>query len=402
MRTIVVRQAGREGCGIAALRTLLIYLSHDRNYRYLTIEGHPPYSLEALTKAAAKEGLRIEFRRAICVSSIREADVFPLLVLTKTPKGNGHLLLVTQISDKGLAALDPAAGRRTIKIPDFEAIWTGIYAEVLSYEPKKASWRKKRILPIGPLVAEIALELGSNTALLFGFYFLNGSGSFCYPITCFFVFALTMILRRFLSTRTLKKFDQRWLGATFDKDPRRFRENYERFNSFKNDLFASPLQFFSSLFLLCALAFLLGTNNPSFFLALAGVGVFQGLWVYLLTGSLKRKRRRLTVTEESLFSAPLSPGEASTALSTLGKATYQLADEIGYSKIVFYAFCLALTFLCFIGQPVVSLNFYLFHFFGVLAGGEAFEKMFLFLFSRPYREEDEEYFREYLAKDSDS
>lgn len=402
MRTTIVRQAGREGCGLAALKTLLIFLSHDRNYRYLTIEGHPPYSLETLTRAAAEEGLIIEFRRAVCSSSIRQADVFPLLVLTKTQKGNGHLLLVTKINQKGLVTLDPAAGRRTIKIQDFEEIWTGIFGQVLSYKPQKARWRRKKILPIRSLVAGIVLEFLSNAALLFGFYFLNGSGSFYCPISCFFVFALTMILRRFLSTRTLKKFDQRWLGATFDKNVRRFRENYERFNSYKSDLFASPIQFFSSLFLLLALGFLLGTNNPAFFLALAGVGVFQGLWVFLLAGSLKRKRRRLTITEESLFSIPLSHPEASAALSSLGKATYRIADEIGYSKIVFYAFCLALTFLCFVGQPVVSLNFYLFHFFGVLAGGEAFEKMFLFLFSQPSREEDEEYFREYLAKDNDS
>ncbi|MCI1244984.1 MAG: cysteine peptidase family C39 domain-containing protein [Bacilli bacterium] len=401
MRIKTIRQPGEKGCGLAALRMLLVYLSHDRNYRFLTIEGHPPYSLELLSKAAQREGLRLEFRRALAPSAIRGADKLPMLVLLKRD-GCEHMAVVERIDRRGIVLLDPAEGRRRVPFSDFEEAWTCLFGEIVSYKRKKVSCRKGKIQPVWPSFVSALIEFAANAALLFGFYFMNGKGSFLFPIGCFSAFGILTILRRFLSVRIMRKFDGRWLISTYDGDPSRFRENYVRYNSYKRDFLASPLDCCSAAFLLVALGFLVGANNPSFFIALGAVGVYEGVTASLFAWRLRKRRSALESMEDSLFAKALKPQEAFSKLARINDETYGIADRLGYSKIVFYVFCLAITFFCFLGQGTPSLNFYLFHFFGVLAAGEAFDRTFSFIFSEPEREGDEAYFREYFAKKADS
>ena len=400
VKTIIVRQAGQEGCGLAALRTLLVNLSHNQNYRYLTLEGHPPYSLAQLRDTAQKEGLKLEFRRAVETSAIRKADKFPLLAVLKTSTGADHMVIVSGLKNGKLIVLDSSEGKKLIPYEDFEAVWTCIYGEVVSYEPKVCSFHKPSIVPTWPLAIQIIIELISDGALLCGFYFMDGSGSFIYPVTFFMIFALSAVLRRVLGTYFLKKFDLKWLGSIYDKNPSHFRTNYEHYHQFKGFLFVSPFDCCSALFLLLALAFLIGVNNPSFFIALGAIGVYEGLASLLFSRRLRKRRKVLAETEESLFSGRLDEKETFLRLDSLNKETYDIADGIGNFRVVFYALCLALTFLCFIGQNSVSLNFYLFHFFGLITAGDSFERCFSYLLSMPLREEETEYFREYFAKKS--
>jgi predicted double-glycine peptidase len=399
---IIVRQAGKEGCGLAALRTLLVNLSHDRNYRYLTLNGHPPYSLANLREAAKKEGLKLDFRRAVATSAIRTADRFPFLAVMKTPSGSDHMILVTSLSKKGVRVLDPTDGRKVITFAEFERTWTLIFGEVISYEKRKAPCHRPDITPLWPMAIEISIEILADVALLFGFYFMNGNGSFLYPVACFSAFGLGSVLRRYLATLFLKKFDKRWLLATYDADPNRFRLNYEHYHSYKRCLFASPFDCFSALFLLLAMSFLVGSNNPSFFVAFGAIGVYEGVAALLFSRHLRKRREALAEAEESLFSGCLPENETFLRLASLNKETYDIADRIGYFRIVFYAVCLALTFLCFLGQSLITLNFYLFHFFAILTSGDAFERAFGYLLSEPFREEEKEYFNEYFAKNNAS
>lgn len=395
----IIRQADEQGCGLAALRTLLVHLSHDRHYAYLTMEGHPPYSLSSLQKAATKEGLTVEFRRAVAVSSIRQGERFPLLAIMKKD-GREHMVIVERAVRGGLLLADPAKGHRRVRYEDFEKDWTQIYGEIISYERKKCTYRKTKIVPAGAMVLGISVELLANVSLLVGFYFMNGEGSFLLPVGAFLAFALFTILRRVLSTDTLKKFDGRWMGLTFDEDPKRFKTNYERYHSFKRNLLVCPFDFCSSLCLLGALAFLIGFNNPAFYIAFFAVGLYEALAVSFFEKRLRKRRDALEQDENALFAGNLTSQEALLKLSSLSETTYGIADRIGYSRIVFYALCLALTFLCFIGEGEVSLNFYLFHFFGVIAAGEAYSRIISFVVYEPIRNADGEYFREYLAKSS--
>lgn len=396
----IVYQGSASDCGLAALKSLLIAVSHDKNYRYLTADHGGPFSLAELIEMGKKEGLALEFRRVASKAEIENNPPVPFIALLGE-ENVPHAVVVSRIGRKSLTYLDPAEGPVTVKKTTFIEKWNGIFSQTLSYEKKPCPYRKESIKPLGSIVLAVLLEMGADAFLMCGFFYMNNEGNFLSPVLCFTGFALTAILRRCLETQSMKKFDERWLPLTYDSNENRFKDNYVHYHEFKKALFVSPLAFASAFFLLAALSFLIGANNPSYFIALSAIGVFEGVAAILFSGRLRGKRRSLSREEESLLASATDRQTALLRLQSINQTAYKIGDEISYLRIVTIAVCLASTFACFYGQTTITLNFFLFHFFALLSAAEQFERLFEYLMEEPIRQSEDEYFRQYLAKKRD-
>lgn len=76
----IIYQESEHGCGLAVLRMVLCDLQKQSNYQYLTLDGHPPYSLKQLEERASKEGVLLSFMRAENAEAIMDAKEFPMIL----------------------------------------------------------------------------------------------------------------------------------------------------------------------------------------------------------------------------------------------------------------------------------------------------------------------------------
>jgi hypothetical protein len=395
MRTLIRSEDG--GCGLAGLAMLLCDYSRDPNYRYLTLEGHPPYSLENLKAAAAKEGLELNFYRAAAKEDLFKNQDWPLLALYEK-EGESHLVVVDSLRKGYVKGRDPAEGYFRLKVTDFFALWTGVYGLPGDYKKQTCPYKKPKILaPWGPLGLGL-VELLAEGALWLGFYFIGQEGNFLWTILLFSLFALLEIGRRRLAVLFMKRFDQRWLLAVYDPDNARFESNYRHYQTERRFFFASPLELVSELILEIALVLLLGLNTPSFLYAVAGVLVFSSALALLLSKTFLVQGKALSREEKGLFRKGAPAESKIPALRALAEKSYRLGSMAEYSHYILVLADLALATIPVLQSQEATLNFYLFHFFALLVLSESFLKVWNLFFQWEEKEPEDRYFAEYLAK----
>lgn len=393
-----IYQGDEEGCGLACLRMALVLVSHQNNYRYLTMEGHPPYSLEQLRQAAAKEGLTITFKRVGDKEDLFHNTKWPVLLLLGE-EASSHCVLARRAWGKRILIDDPSAGRHWLKKEALFDRWNGIYGEVGPYFKSKCPYAKKSVdIPWLFSLASVS-EIASEAALYFGFYNVQKNSEYLYSVLAFALFGLFAILKRLFAVSGMKQFDKTYLERIYDEDNGRLRLNYEHYYRYKGLLFGGWIEFVSALFFSAALTALVGFNNPFFFASAAGYLVFAlvegGYW----GERIQAEKSQLEIDEKSLFASKDQPEEKMASLHLLNEKAYQLGDYLSYNEIIRFVLSLALALIPVLGFQEITLNYFLFHFFALLSIGEGFEKIVSFFVKARERSQEFDYFLEYFLKE---
>lgn len=393
-----IYQGDEEGCGLACLRMALVLVSHQKNYRYLTLEGHPPYSLEQLQKAAAKEGLNLAFKRVGDKQDLFRNTHWPIFLLLG-PEQDSHCVLARKAWRNRILVDDPSKGRHWVKSTELFDRWNGIYGEIASYFESKCPYKKKTLdIPWLFSLASIA-EIVAEAALYFGFYNVEKNADYLYSVLAFALFGLFSILKRLFAVSGMKAFDRDYLDLIYHEDPARLRLNYEHYYRYKGLLFGGWIEFVSALFFSAALTLLVGFNNPFFFASAGGYFAFAlfegGYWRKRLQG----EKGELENGEKALFQSKEEAEEKMASLHLLNEKAYQLGDYLSYNQIIRFVLSLALALIPVLGEQEITLNYFLFHFFALLSIGEGFEKIVSFFVKARERSQEFDYFLEYFLKE---
>ncbi|MFA6619793.1 MAG: cysteine peptidase family C39 domain-containing protein [Bacilli bacterium] len=398
IRVETIYQGDEEGCGLACLRMALVLASHQKNYRYLTLEGHPPYSLEQLHQAAAKEGLTLTFKRVGDKHDLFHNTNWPVFLLLGEEQ-NSHCVLARKVWRNRILIDDPSSGRHWIKSDRLFDRWNGIYGEISSYFESKCPYKKKSLdIPWLFSLASVT-EIASEAALYFGFYNVQKNADYLYSVLAFALFGLFSILKRLFAVGGMKAFDRDYLDFIYNEDRARLRLNYEHYYRYKGLLFGGWIEFVSALFFSTALTALIGFNNPFFFASAAGYLVFAlaegGYWSKRLQG----EKSELENGEKALFASKEEAEEKIASLHLLNEKAYQLGDYLSYNHIIRFVLSLALALIPVLGKREITLNYFLFHFFVLLSIGEGFEKIVSFFVKTRERSQEFDYFLEYFLKE---
>lgn len=392
-----IYQGDEEGCGLACLRMLLVYESKDKNYRYLTLDGHPPYSLEALRSTAGKEGLDILFKRAENKNSLMLNKKWPLLLLLGEGK-NPHMIFVEKRWRSSLLVYDPAAGREWRKAEEIIEKWDGVFGEVGSYVKERCSYHAPRSpLPFS-FIGACFTELLADASLYFAFFFLRDDGNAFYPIVLFACYGFLEIAKRLFSVNAMRSFDKTWLDRIFDPEKARLRKNYEHYYRYKSLLFASILEFVSGLSMTAGLCCLIGFNNAWFFVSVLGIVFYLSAESSLYFSSLQAKKKKIEEREKVLFLSDEVQEKKTEEIHAINEAAYGLGNRLSYEEIIYFILCLVLSMIPSLGKGIWSLNFYLFHLFALFAVGDALKKVISFFEKNAERKAEFDYFLEFFAK----
>lgn len=392
-----IYQGEEEGCGLASLRMLLCILAKKKNYRYLTLKGHPPYSLEELRKAAGKEGADLVFKRAEVKEDLLFCRRFPLLLLLGKVE-DPHMVLIKKAWGGRFLVYDPALGPSWKKKSDILSKWSGLFGEVRSYEPQRCSYH-----PVNsPIFASLALvsffAVLSEASLYAGFYLLKEVENSPWPLLFFLLAGFLEVVKRLVGTAGMKRFDRRYLLRIYDPDEKTLRENYEHYYRYKKGLFGGWLDFITAFFFAVALSALVAFNNPFFLVSLAGLAAFLAFQGLFFERRIHEEDGSLSAAEKSLFASHEEKAKKLETIRSLNAKAYDLASFASFYRLYFLVVALGLSFIPLFSQAEFSLNYFLFHFFALLAIGEAVQRVYAFFVEAPLRSHEYDYFLEYFLK----
>lgn len=388
-------QFDEHSCGLAALRMALCHAASPA-WRFVTLYEHPPYSLKQLEQAARAYGFSLEFYQS-------PAQIFdypagkrkPFLVLMDE-SGADHLCLVKRIGKRRVIFLDPHRGRRTMDKDDFKKSWKGIWASCVQTR-KDPPPKARTFFPLGSRILSYLLLFIEELLIGFGFYFLNAAPSFVPPILILLSFVIE-VERRFLLLRFMRRFDRRWQGRIYDPNPDRLRKNYECFNLFKKNIFASFSSVIVSLSSAILLTVLLGINAPAFFLSAGAVAIMDLVIALIVSFPRRKKLADLSERERKLYGDGTEK-EKREEIESLSRESDRYGKILLIEQAVRLAGVILFAFLplIFIEEP--SANYYLFHLFGLYVVAEGFRQTSEYVVDRPNQARNKGYFREYMAKD---
>lgn len=381
-----------KDCGLACLRMLLAHYSRSKAYESYCLPGEPPYSYQAIADGAKEEGLDLQFFDAVSVKEIEKNAEWPLLV-TLSDGESSHIVLLEGRSKKKLKVVDPAKGRYTMSFPEFEKKWNKIHGVVKGYRKQERSIEKNRpLIPVWKTVLLSSLNALEMASLLVAFEFFSEKGNYLIPIICFAACALLMILQRVLLKRFQKQFDGLYLFGIPDKDPKRTTRNFRSFFAVKRNLFLGPIRVILLSLLALVILFLVGWNEPVFFIPVAGMATFLLSREFFLRRKLKQEEKDLEKMEGDLPN--LKDRNASyRLLEKIAEQSYRLADREESLQILYRLAILILAIIPQFFVETVSLNHYLFHVFALFGIGESFEAVIAFFESGMERKREELYFR---------
>lgn len=362
-------QRDENSCGLAVLRTLLMRLSGDTNYRFLVLKGKPPYSLATIIEGAKKEGCLLNAYEVDC-SEVYQAKEFPFIALVG--KRKEHCVLVLRSFFGFFLLFDPASGQRLVSKKQFEEMFSGVYLKVESYEKQKFAGIAPRLeKSLFPLVSSI-LEIAGDAFLLFALRGISSSENIVISIFLLVSYGLICILKRMSQVSSLKKFDSTYLSY-LDDGSECLKDRYSLYYSYKTTHFATPLSCLSSLLSSIAFLWIFGFNQPSFLLSSSLVLLLSLVDNLFLTPFLERRKMLLASKERSIYSEGGREERNQNILET-SKMSYSLGDFIIYRRITHVVACALLALLCSFLDGRVLFNVFILNFFALMAFREGISK----------------------------
>ncbi|MBQ7994910.1 MAG: hypothetical protein IJ247_01670 [Bacilli bacterium] len=390
MRQEMIYQSQDNTCSLAVLKMLMVDASGDKRFKFYKPRKGGPYSLKDVETIAKEEGFRVTFKKVEDKEEIKNNTEYPLFV---TFEENGLVHAVKVISERlgYFHIADPSKGRYSLSKKQFISKWTGVYGTIVREKEIAPSKDKLDLVPKKNIAVLLFVELIAISSLLAGMYFVDENGNYLVPVICFSVFAIMEIFRRSLSIRFMKKFDEKWLEYVFNGKNK--KDAWARYHSLEKNIFASPMNLLSSIISSVSIVLIGGLNEPSFFLSAAltigAVAIKQAF------DSFTKDKLKVVSTskEQELF----SKGGGIEEAKEVKAYGYKYGSYFSYGQIitVFLVLCFAIIPLLHSGH--ISLNYYLFQFFGLFVLSSLLEKIFAFEEEYIAREKDLMYFYEYLS-----
>lgn len=397
----MIYQESEHGCGLAVLRMVLCDTQKQSNYQYLTLEGHPPYSLKQLEEKAGQEGVSITFLRAEKPEAILDAKTFPMILSLKGREGS-HLVYCPKATKRKILLHDPALGPRWVKREELVNQWDLVFGKIELLSREKCPFTAPKLIPWQHRFLPAFVNVLASISLFSGFYFVRADGNYLYAVLLFALYGIFEIVSRRLLFWAMKKFDERWLIHVTDGLREQWKERYFEYCEWKKNAFPGSFSLIASLTTSFALTLLIGWNSPYFFVSVAGVVIYLFAKTIGVGTSIEQAKLKMEAHERALFSADVKKEEASAAFEALNDKGYSIGYQLSYERIVFVAVVLALSLLPLLDSESVTLNYYLFHFAGLLAIGLGLRPWAQYVEETPIREQNKRYFLEYFVKEEES
>ena len=145
MKYKIVKQPDEMNCGVACLSMICAYygvnrmsLAVIREFAKTDRDGNSLYSLKI---AAEKLNMKAKAYSASKEDLLNEDIKFPIIVHTLVDGLYQHYMVLFEANMKKVVLGDPANGQVTMKMEDFEKIWTG---KLLTFEPTEFFMENKK------------------------------------------------------------------------------------------------------------------------------------------------------------------------------------------------------------------------------------------------------------------
>lgn len=390
-------QIKEDACALACFQMILVNETGKRCYKEAKLDKHPPNSLDDLEKGAKRYGYALSFYEAEKKEINYPFSKKQGFLVTLGDRNNGHMVYVKRVSQRFVYYYDPTKGKCKKRREEFEKEWTGVFGTLSKTSSVFYPPRKSIINPLYRTLL-IVLSLLSEGSLLAGFYFFYQEGNMLLPVLSFITFGLLSVLNRVLALRINKRLDERSLDKVYREDKDEMMQIYEQYHLYKRYELSELPNVICACCAAIAFTVLVAINNPFFLLPVAFMVIG-----YLIIGTIcenhfARKEKELEKLESSLKHKQ-SKEEATTSLKTIGTVSSAFASEMEYGRIIMVVGLLSSNLLSLLGGKEITLNYYLFHLFSLLAVFLLSKKGIDFLNKRREYQVSRGYFEEYLTDD---
>ena len=328
MRTELVYQSQRQGCGYACVKMALIHSSHRRDFAFASekpIAGQAP-SFADLIAYGRSYGLKL--------AGYKVWDSREVLM-------NRNLYPFIAIRDE-VVFYDPSAGKRRLPTSSFASILQNYVLIEEGYEDVSQPIKAKRPVAALTQLSGTVLSLFPSFLLLSGLLLLSFIPELGFWSIGLFLGSLLASMggRLYLSSR-LKRFDDHYLDGVDDGDPSLRKERYLHYHAYKAAVFSTAPQLLSSLFELLAAFSFLSFADLQLGLSLAILILLLCLKHLLTRPALEKKSARIERMEKTFLSG--APGDRKALLRGLKEESesFSFAYLIDHAFGSFLALCLA-------------------------------------------------------------
>ncbi|MBO4737807.1 MAG: hypothetical protein J5627_05200 [Bacilli bacterium] len=398
---IFVYQGDEEGCGLATLKMLLLDLTKKKGYRYLTSEKETDISLEDIRQIAFKEGVDIKWKRASSKEELLLATSFPLLILLEG-SNKGHLVYLKKGTKKKFLVYDPAIGKRWVKKEDFIKDFSCVYGEPVLFSVESCPYTKPKIFSKKGFFLSSLTSLLGIASLYFGLYLLGNEDSYIVVAILLSLYGLLSVGSRLINGFFSRRFDKRWLKYVPSNSKKKLAKNYERYYAFKSSTFPAVMTIVEGVSVVFGLSFLFGLNDPYFYVSAIGLSIYLALESGIFRRKVVKKKESLVLAEENLLQGKDNIREQLKKMSSISNKAFQIGEGATYVQIIYMAVAIGLAFIPSMMSENFTLNYFLFHFFGLLGLGQGIRSLLNFFENRSERERAYVYFLDNFVKKEDS
>ena len=398
---IFVYQGDEEGCGLATLKMLLLDLTKKKGYRYLTSEKETDISLEDIRQIAFKEGVDIKWKRASSKEELLLATSFPLLILLEG-SNKGHLVYLKKGTKKKFLVYDPAIGKRWVKKEDFIKDFSCVYGEPVLFSVESCPYTKPKIFSKKGFFLSSLTSLLGIASLYFGLYLLGNEDSYIVVAILLSLYGLLSVGSRLINGFFSRRFDKRWLKYVPSNSKKKLAKNYERYYAFKSSTFPAVMTIVEGVSVVFGLSFLFGLNDPYFYVSAIGLSIYLALESGIFRKKVVKKKESLVLAEENLLQGKDNIREQLKKMSSISNKAFQIGEGATYVQIIYMAVAIGLAFIPSMMSENFTLNYFLFHFFGLLGLGQGIRSLLNFFENRSERERAYVYFLDNFVKKEDS
>lgn len=196
--------------------------------------------------------------------------------------------------------------------------------------------------------------------------------------------------------KALRRFDENHLQEIYDDNEERFKKNYIRYHSFKKTNYPDYIAFFEGMVSTSALLILFGLNDPFFILGGMTLLLYEGFASLVLRRRMIRQENEIGEGENLIFSKNTNEEEKREAIKELNEKGYKYGGSVSAIRLIGVFVILLLSVIHLLCSQSISLNFYLFNFFGYLAISDGYRNVFLFFENNKQRQIDFLYFLEHF------
>ena len=398
---IFVYQGDEEGCGLATLKMLLLDLTKKKGYRYLTSEKEEDLSLEDIRQMAFKEGVDIQWKRCSKEEDLLTAVRFPLLILLKGD-GKGHLVYLRKARRDRFLVYDPAIGKRWVKKQELVNRFSCIFGEAVLFSEETCPYSRPKIFPKAGFFLSAISSLMGITSLYFALYLLGKEDSYILTAALLSLYGLLSVGSRIISGIYSKRFDKRWLKYVPSTSKKKLAKNYERYYAFKSSTFPAVMSVIEGVSVVFGLSFLFGLNDPYFYVSAVGLTVYLALESQVFRKKTVKKKEELVLKEESLLKGKDTVRDQLKKMKSINDKAFQIGEGATYIQIIYMAVAIGLAFVPALMSDNLTLNYFLFHFFGLVGLGQGIRSLLSFFENRCDRQRAYVYFCENFVKKEDS